>query len=69
MGKTPVRMKAVVYTLSPFQRKIMSGLWKDLPQKIHQKASENRISATLLLTPIIATYTSVLALSLHIYLC
>ncbi|XXG78982.1 hypothetical protein AAC387_Pa09g0147 [Persea americana] len=57
MGKTPVRMKAVGYTLSPFQQKIMSGLWKDLPQKIHQKVSENWISATLL-TPIIATYTA-----------
>ncbi|XXG82776.1 hypothetical protein AAC387_Pa10g0666 [Persea americana] len=40
MGKTPVRMKAVGYTLSLFQQKIMSGLWKDLPQKIHQRTNE-----------------------------
>ncbi|KAL7247146.1 hypothetical protein ACSBR2_002124 [Camellia fascicularis] len=59
MGKTPVRMKALVYALSPFQQKVMPGLWKDLPSKIHHKVSENWISATLLLTPLVATYTYV----------
>ncbi|CAA7388904.1 unnamed protein product [Spirodela intermedia] len=59
MGKTPVRMKAVVYALSPFQQKVMSGLWKDLPGKIHHKFSENWISATLLLTPLVGTYSYV----------
>ncbi|KAK1288599.1 hypothetical protein QJS10_CPB19g00469 [Acorus calamus] len=59
MGKNPVRMKAVVYTLSPFQQKVMSGLWKDIPGKIHQKVSENWISATLLLGPLVGTYTYV----------
>ncbi|GFZ01780.1 Cytochrome b-c1 complex, subunit 8 protein [Actinidia rufa] len=58
MGKTPVRMKAVVYALSPFQQKVMPGLWKDLPGKIHHKVSENWISATLLLAPLVGTYTS-----------
>ncbi|KAA8550461.1 hypothetical protein F0562_002145 [Nyssa sinensis] len=57
MGKTPVRMKAVVYALSPFQQKVMTGLWKDLPDKIHHKVSENWLSATLLLTPLVGTYT------------
>ncbi|CAD5172222.1 cytochrome b-c1 complex subunit 8 [Musa acuminata AAA Group] len=57
MGKTPVRMKAVVYALSPFQQKVMPGLWKDLPGKIHHKVSENWLSATLLLAPIIGTYS------------
>nr|DAD39120.1 TPA_asm: hypothetical protein HUJ06_013443 [Nelumbo nucifera] len=57
MGKTPVRMKAVVYSLSPFQQKVMPGLWKDLPDKIHKKISENWISAVLLLTPLVGTYT------------
>ncbi|MBA0874845.1 hypothetical protein Goshw_022960 [Gossypium schwendimanii] len=52
MGKQPVKMRAVVYALSPFQQKIMSGLWKDLPGKISHKVSENWISATLLLTPL-----------------
>ncbi|XP_019059344.1 PREDICTED: cytochrome b-c1 complex subunit 8-like isoform X1 [Tarenaya hassleriana] len=56
MGKQPVRMKAVVYALSPFQQKVMTGLWKDLPEKIHHKVSENWISATLLLSPVLGTY-------------
>ncbi|MBA0842868.1 hypothetical protein Goarm_000107 [Gossypium armourianum] len=34
----------------------MSGLWKDLPGKISHKVSENWISATLLLTPLVGTY-------------
>lgn len=56
MGKTPVRMKAVVYALSPFQQKVMPGLWKDITTKIHHKVTENWISATLLLTPVVGTY-------------
>ncbi|XP_039019784.1 cytochrome b-c1 complex subunit 8-like [Hibiscus syriacus] len=56
MGKQPVKMRAVVYALSPFQQKIMSGLWKDLPGKISHKVSENWISATLLLAPLVGTY-------------
>ncbi|KAG6507204.1 hypothetical protein ZIOFF_032545 [Zingiber officinale] len=59
MGKTPVRMKAVIYGLSPFQQKVMPGLWKDLPGKIHHKVSENWLSATLLLGPLIGTYRHV----------
>ncbi|KAJ4830349.1 hypothetical protein Tsubulata_028369 [Turnera subulata] len=43
MGKQPVRMKAVVYALPPFQQKVMSGLFKDVPGKIQQKVSENSI--------------------------
>lgn len=57
MGKQPVKLKAVVYALSPFQQKVMPGLWKDLPGKIHHKVSENWISATLLLAPLIGTYS------------
>ncbi|GMG98859.1 hypothetical protein Nepgr_000699 [Nepenthes gracilis] len=57
MGKTPVRMKAVVYALSPFQQKVMSGLWRDIPGKIHHKISENWLNAALLLTPVIGTYS------------
>ncbi|XP_039129819.1 cytochrome b-c1 complex subunit 8 [Dioscorea cayenensis subsp. rotundata] len=59
MGKVPVRVKAVVYSLSPFQQKVMPGLWNDLPNKIHHKVSENWISATLLLGPLIGTYAYV----------
>ncbi|WMV31989.1 hypothetical protein MTR67_025374 [Solanum verrucosum] len=57
MGKQPVKLKAVVYAISPFQQKIMPGLWKDLPGKIHHKVSENWISATLLLGPLVGTYS------------
>ncbi|KAK3039871.1 hypothetical protein RJ639_028264 [Escallonia herrerae] len=39
MGKQPVRMRAVVYALSPFQQKVMPGLWKDFTGKIHHKYS------------------------------
>jgi Cytochrome b-c1 complex subunit 8 len=42
MGKVPVKLREVVYTLSPFQMTIMDGLWKDVPQKIHRKISEVR---------------------------
>ncbi|MCE2055951.1 hypothetical protein HAX54_043790 [Datura stramonium] len=59
MGKQPVKLKAVVYALSPFQQKVMPGLWKDLPGKIHHKVSENWISATLLLAPLVGTYSYV----------
>jgi hypothetical protein len=41
MGKQlPSRLREVVYTLSPFETTVMSGLWKDLPQKLHKKVSE-----------------------------
>jgi hypothetical protein len=48
--------KAVVYVLSPFQQKVMSGLWKDIATKIHHKVTENWISATHLITPVVGTY-------------
>ncbi|XP_008221841.1 PREDICTED: cytochrome b-c1 complex subunit 8-like [Prunus mume] len=59
MGKHPVQMRAVVYSLSPFQQKVMPGLWRDFTGKIHHKVSENWLSATLLLAPLVATYTYV----------
>ncbi|CAA3017995.1 cytochrome b-c1 complex subunit 8-like [Olea europaea var. sylvestris] len=55
MGKQLVRMKAVVYTLPLFPQKVMLGLRKDLPSKIHHKISENWTSATLLLSPLVGT--------------
>ncbi|GFP92073.1 cytochrome b-c1 complex subunit 8 [Phtheirospermum japonicum] len=57
MGKQPVRMKAVVYALSPFQQKVMPGLWKDLTGKITHKITDNWISTTLLLGPLVGTYS------------
>ncbi|PIN23248.1 hypothetical protein CDL12_04014 [Handroanthus impetiginosus] len=59
MGKQPVKMKAVVYALSPFQQKVMSGLWKDIPAKISQKVSENWLNAVLFLGPLVGTYSYV----------
>ncbi|KAI3868788.1 hypothetical protein MKW92_046107 [Papaver armeniacum] len=56
MGKIPVRMKAVIYSLSPFQQQVMSGLWKDLPHKLTKKVSENWISASLLIGPLLGTH-------------
>lgn len=45
MGKVPVRLKEVVYTLSPFQQSVMSGLWKDMPHKTaHYMSKVRRIS-------------------------
>ncbi|KAE8793589.1 cytochrome b-c1 complex subunit 8-like [Hordeum vulgare] len=49
-------MKAVVYALSSFQQQVMAGLWKDITTKIYHKFSENWISTTLLVTPIVGTY-------------
>ena len=40
MGKVPVRLREVVYTVSPFETTVLNGLWKDLPQKAHRKISE-----------------------------
>lgn len=57
MGKQPVRMKAVVYALSPFQQKVMPGLLKDFPGKIAHKISDNWLNATLLLAPLVGTYS------------
>ncbi|XP_022846435.1 cytochrome b-c1 complex subunit 8-like [Olea europaea var. sylvestris] len=59
MGKQTVRMKVVVYALSSFQQKVMPGLWKDLPGKINHKIFENWINATLLLGPLVGTYSNV----------
>ena len=41
MGKVPVRLREVVYTLSPFQQTVMGGLFKDIPGRIARKVSEN----------------------------
>ncbi|KAE8803423.1 Abhydrolase domain-containing protein 11 [Hordeum vulgare] len=34
----------------------MPGLWKDITTKIHHKVSENWISTTLLVSPVVGTY-------------
>ena len=42
MGHVPIRLKEVVYTLSPFQQSVMNGLWKDLPHKAAHHAHNVR---------------------------
>ena len=37
MGKVPIRLKEVVYTISPFEVTVMSGLFKDMPKKFADK--------------------------------
>lgn len=45
MGKVPIRLKEVVYTLSPFQQSVMGGLWKDLPHKAAHHAHNVSLAA------------------------
>ncbi|KAL7590621.1 hypothetical protein Lser_V15G39281 [Lactuca serriola] len=56
MGKIPVNVKAVTYALSPFQQKVMPGLWKDFTQKITHKVTGNWHSAVLLVCPAVGVY-------------
>lgn len=42
MGKVPVRLKEVVYSVSPFEVSILNGLFKDFPKKVHKNLSEVR---------------------------
>ncbi|KAJ7560349.1 hypothetical protein O6H91_04G125700 [Diphasiastrum complanatum] len=56
MGKVPIRLKDVIYTLSPFNQQVMAGLWHDLPHKLHKKISENWLSSLFLITPVVGTY-------------
>ena len=47
MGKVPVRLKEVVYTVSPFEVTVMSGLFKDMPKKFAEKVKHVSIPALL----------------------
>lgn len=61
MGKVPVRLKEVVYTLSPFQQGVMGGLWKDLPHKAnHYFSLVSGSVASGLLTQMPADLTNVI---------
>lgn len=56
MGKVPVRLKEVVYTVSPFEVTILSGLIKDFPQKVHKNLSEKGWDISLFcIAPVAAT--------------
>ena len=45
MGKQQIgmRLKEVVYTLSPFEQNVMSGLFKNVPKKIMHHMEQNII--------------------------
>jgi hypothetical protein len=43
MGKVPIRLKEVVYTISPFEVTVMSGLFKDMPKKFADKVKHVRL--------------------------
>ena len=43
MGKVPIRLREVVYTLSPFEQTVMNGVFKDVPEKLHRKFAEVRL--------------------------
>ena len=42
MGKVPVRLKEVVYMVSPFEVSILNGLFKDFGKKCQKNISEVR---------------------------
>ncbi|CAH1447056.1 unnamed protein product [Lactuca virosa] len=54
MGKIPVKIKAVVYGLSPFQQKVMPGLWKELTNKITTKSPRIGLALSSLWAPSLA---------------
>lgn len=36
VGRSMVRLREVVYTLSPFEQNVMGGLFKDIPYKMQK---------------------------------
>jgi len=40
MGRVPVRLREVVYTVSPFEVTILNGLVKDFPGKVMRHLTE-----------------------------
>ena len=42
-----MRLKEVVYTVSPFEVTVMSGLFKDMPKKFAEKVKHVSLTALL----------------------
>ncbi|XP_071720766.1 cytochrome b-c1 complex subunit 8-2, mitochondrial-like [Rutidosis leptorrhynchoides] len=59
MGKIPVKIKSVVYGLSPFQQKVMPGLWNQFTHKVTHKVTDNWINTILLVGPVVGVYSYV----------
>nr|CAJ38393.1 ubiquinol-cytochrome c reductase [Plantago major] len=55
MGKQHIPLKAVTYALSPYNQKVMPGLWKDLPGKIAHKFSDHWLGAVCIFGPVFGT--------------
>ncbi|PSC72192.1 SUMO-activating enzyme subunit 1B-1 [Micractinium conductrix] len=53
MGKMPIRLKEVVYTLSPFEQSVMNGLWKDLPHKAAHHMHNLRDAVIFCVAPVV----------------
>ena len=55
MGKVPIRLKEVTYTLSPFEQKILPGLWKDFGYEVRKKLSNNLLDWMVAAVPVVGT--------------
>ncbi|GAQ83867.1 hypothetical protein KFL_001660040 [Klebsormidium nitens] len=55
MGKTPVRLKEVIYMLSPHEQRALTGLFHDMPGKLHKKISENWTDIVCFVAPVVGT--------------
>ena len=56
MGRVPIRLKEVTYTLSPFQQQILPGLWKDLGHEVAKKVKNNWLDVTFCVAPLAGIY-------------
>ncbi|KAL2651247.1 hypothetical protein R1flu_019375 [Riccia fluitans] len=57
MGKVKgYKLKEVVYTLSPFEQKIMSTFWAQFGYKTKKRITENWVNTLTLVCPIAGTY-------------
>ncbi|CAI5464545.1 unnamed protein product [Closterium sp. Yama58-4] len=56
VGRVPVRLKEVTYALSPFEQKIMPGLWKDMGKEWVKKIKNNWLDAATCVGPLAGTY-------------
>jgi len=69
MGKVPVRLKEVTYSLSPCHQYIWRGIFHDFSYKTKKRFNDNWVSALWLLVPVFGSYGSVgVSLSLSLFL-
>lgn len=57
MGKiSAFKLKEVVYTLSPFEVKVMKSLWSEFTLKTEKRIKENWVSFLTVTVPVVGTY-------------